>query len=130
MTNGSRTGSALIAAIAALGLVGASAALSAPGPAPDGGTLFKQRCATCHSLKPGQNGAGPSLAGVTGRKAAAVAGFGYSPALRNAKLVWSADQLSTYLAAPQKAVPGTRMPIGVTDPAERAAIIRYLASQR
>lgn len=77
-----------------------------------------------------ENGAGPSLHGVAGRKAAAVPGFAYSPALRNAKLVWSADQLSTYLAAPQKAVPGTKMPIGIPDPAQREAIVRYLTTLR
>lgn len=122
-----RAGSGLIA----MALLGAGAAiLAAPPVAPDGATLFKQRCATCHSTKPGQNGVGPSLAGVAGRKAAAIPGFAYSPALRNSKLVWSPDKLSVYLAAPQKAVPGTKMPIGVPDPAQRDSIIRYLASLR
>jgi cytochrome c len=127
----SHVGAGLITVPFGLALLGAGAAsLAAPPATPDGATLFKQRCATCHSTQPGQNSVGPSLAGVAGRKAAAIPGFSYSPALRNSRLIWSPDKLSVYLAAPQKAVPGTRMPMGVPDPAQRETIIRYLASLR
>ncbi|WP_223861830.1 c-type cytochrome, partial [Geminicoccus harenae] len=48
------------------------AAQAMPSPAlaqqaADGERLFRTRCGTCHSIEPGQNRVGPSLAGVLGR---------------------------------------------------------------
>ena len=97
-------------------------------PAPDGGTLFRQRCQSCHSVTPGQTSPlAPNLAGVVGRKAAAAAGFNYSPALKASKLTWNRTNLDQYLTAPMRMVPGTRMVIPVADPQQRAAIIDFLA---
>lgn len=95
-----------------------------------GEQLFKQRCQTCHQVKAGAPAVlGPNLAGVVGRKAASTP-YKYSPALAKAKLSWSRDNLDKYLAAPTKLVPGTRMVIAVSDPAQRKAIIEYLATTR
>src|SRR5437016_3725058 len=67
-------------------------------------------CQTCHSVtKGGGNGIGPNLFGIVGRKAASVSGFYYSPALKNAKIVWTNDKLKAWITAPYKLVPGTRM---------------------
>lgn len=86
-------------------------------------------CRACHSVdKGGKNGIGPNLNGVAGRSAASAPGFGYSPALKGAKLTWDDQTLDAFLAAPAKKVPGTRMPIATPDPAKRAAIIAYLKS--
>lgn len=86
-------------------------------------------CRACHSVdKGGKNGLGPNLNGVVGRSSASVPGFKYSPALQNAKLRWDDQNLEAFLAAPAKKVPGTRMPLGMPDPAKRAAIIAYLKS--
>ena len=35
----------------------------------DGDRLFRNTCGICHTLQPGQNRLGPSLAGIIGRKA-------------------------------------------------------------
>ncbi|MDF2638739.1 MAG: cytochrome c [Novosphingobium lindaniclasticum] len=84
-------------------------------------------CRACHSVdKGGKNGIGPNLNGIVGRNAASMPGFNYSSALKNARLSWDDRSLDTFLAAPAKKVPGTRMPIGTPDPAKRAAIIAYL----
>lgn len=113
------------APLAALLGTAAMVSLAAPaGAAADGATLFKQRCAMCHSGGP----AGPELKGVYGRKAAA-GEFRYSPALAKSKITWSATELDAYLASPGKKVPGTRMAVGVTDAAQRKAIIDYLKSR-
>lgn len=72
---------------------------------------------------------GPNLHGLFGRKAGAVAGFNYSPALKASGIVWDATALDRYLAAPTEAVPGTRMVVRVTDPARRAALIAYLETE-
>ena len=41
----------------------------------DGDRLFRSSCGICHTVQPGQNRVGPSLAGVVGRKAGIVQGF-------------------------------------------------------
>lgn len=84
-------------------------------------------CKACHTVQKGaKSGIGPNLNGVVGRPAASLPGFNYSAALKNSKLRWDAATLDQFIAAPTKKVPGTRMPIGMADPAKRAAIIAYL----
>jgi cytochrome c len=84
-------------------------------------------CATCHSLKEGVNGVGPSLHGVLGRKAAGLDDFRYSPAMKRSGLTWTPQALATFIADPQKAVPNNRMPFaGMPDGADRDDLIAYL----
>ena len=97
-------------------------------PAPNGSMIFRQRCQMCHVTVPKQKaGLGPNLAGVLGRKAASTE-FLYSPALKGAALKWDKPTLDKFLAGPTKMVPGTRMVITVGNPADRAALIDYLAT--
>lgn len=85
------------------------------------------RCATCHSVEPGRNGIGPSLAGVFGAPAAHEATFAYSQAMRRSGLTWDAATLDAYLADPRGLVPGTKMAFaGERSAKERAAIVEYL----
>lgn len=113
-------------------LAAAAIAAAAPGSAPSqqaahakGGTLFKQRCAMCHTIAGSGGKLGPDLTGVVGRKAGSTA-YGYSAALRSSKIVWDVAALDTFLAAPSKAIPGTRMAIAISDPQDRQAIVSYL----
>jgi cytochrome c len=92
----------------------------------DGERLFRTRCGTCHTVEPGQNRVGPSLAGVLGRTAGSLEGARYSPALRESGIVWSSETIDAYLADPRQLVPGTTMTVGLRAPAERAAVIAYL----
>ena len=90
------------------------------------GSMAFQQCAECHS--PGaDNGAGPGLKGVYGRRAGTKADFIYSPALAKSELVWNDVALDNFLANPLKAQPGTSMQYpGDDDPKERADLIAYL----
>src|ERR1700712_2601619 len=98
----------------AMGLVGAlaltaTAAHAQGGDAAQGEKRFEE-CASCHSVKSGENGVGPSLFGVFDRKAGAVDDFRYSPALKRSNLTWTAKTLDEFIAEPQKEIPGNRMP--------------------
>ena len=98
-------------------------------PVTDGKTAFAA-CAACHSVE-GADGLGPHLSGVIGRKAGSVPGFNYSPAMKRADMVWDAQTLDQFLANPQQAVPGNRMPFsGLPDATTRADVVAYLATVR
>jgi cytochrome c len=117
-------------AAAALLAAHGSAAFAA-GDAVKGKAVFA-RCAICHAVN-NQNRIGPHLNGVIGRKAGSVAGFNYSPAMKahGAKTTWNPQTLDVYLTAPQKVVKGTKMAFaGLANPADRANVIAYLATQK
>jgi cytochrome c len=107
-----------------------SAALFLPAAASaqqvDGERLFRQRCSACHTMDSGQNRVGPHLSGVVGRTAGSVQGARYSAAMRESGIVWDAQSLDTFLAAPRQMVQGTTMTVGLPNAEQRAAIIAYL----
>ena len=115
-----------IASLLAAALLATSAQA---GDAAHGKVVF-QRCAICHNtVKGGGNGLGPNLFGVVNRKAASVAGFSYSAAMKNAGITWTQDKLQAYVAHPSALVPGNRMAFaGLTDPAQQADVVAYLAT--
>lgn len=99
----------------------------------EGQAYFKTNCALCHDVSPNKAAMqGPPLFGVVGRKMGAEPGFGgYSDALKaeGAKgRTWSDATLDTFLADPQKAVPGTYMPVSIADAKARKAVIAYLGT--
>lgn len=128
--------------VAVMAMAGLAACSSSKEPAADQGAVQSEaaadtagppvafaQCISCHSVKPGVNGVGPSLHGVVGRKAASLAGYAYSDPLKNAGLTWDEATLDKWLAGPMKLVPGTKMVFpGITDPARRKAAIDYLAT--
>jgi nitrite reductase (NO-forming) len=90
---------------------------------------YFRKCQACHSLEPGKNGLGPSLAGVIGKKASGVPNYNYSPAMKGSNLTWDVATLDAYLSDPQKLVPGNKMPFpGLKTENERNAVIAFLAS--
>ncbi|MEV4934156.1 c-type cytochrome [Sphingobium sp. LMA1-1-1.1] len=96
--------------------------------AQDGGTLFKSRCAICHSVEPGgKSTLGPNLSGIAGR-AAASGSYTYSSALKKANIRWDARSLELWLAGPSKMVPGSKMVMAVANAGERKKIVSYLAT--
>src|ERR1700751_5363516 len=89
----------------------AAAHMPVPAPKPpDGATLFKQQCATCHTVDPSEPvRQGPPLAKVVGRPAGKIDGFHYSPGLAKADFVWDEAKLDAWLTNPQAVIPGAFM---------------------
>jgi cytochrome c len=110
-----------------IGLAGPAIAGTASGDARKGQQAFSV-CQTCHTAtKGGATGIGPNLFGIAGRKAASLPGFYYSPALKNSKITWTNDKLKSWIMAPYKLVPGTRMTFaGIQDPAKASDVVAYL----
>ena len=105
-----------------------SATATPPGGDAAAGRLVFRKCQACHSTEPGKALLGPSLAGVMGRKAGAEINYSYSPAMKQANVVWDAKSLDAYLADPQKVVPGNKMPFpGLKTAQDRADIIAFFA---
>jgi cytochrome c len=77
---------------------------------PARGEQFFRACAACHSLSANHNMTGPSLAGVFGRKAGALASFQrYSPAMKSSDVTWNEQALNAWLTKPDDFIPGSRM---------------------
>ncbi|HEX5163295.1 MAG TPA: c-type cytochrome [Steroidobacteraceae bacterium] len=115
-----------IALITALGVAGARAEAPLHGDAAHGAVLY-QACMACHSLD--EDDVGPRHRGVVGRTAGSVPGFGYSPALRNSRIVWDAQMLDRWLKNPQALVPGARMFFAMPNAQDRADVIAWLSAQ-
>ncbi|MGL5114758.1 MAG: c-type cytochrome [Beijerinckiaceae bacterium] len=95
-----------------------------------GENTFKQ-CSACHTPdKGGANKVGPNLWGVVERAKGAVAGFGYSAALKTVAgkgEKWSFDALDKFLESPKGYLAGTSMSYGgIPNPKTRADLIAYL----
>lgn len=108
----------------------AVSAFAAPALAQDGAALFNAQCKSCHTLTGTSSPAGPTLKGVSGRKAASAPGYAYSPGLKTKGGAWTDANLDAYLAAPATYAPGTKMFNRVANPQARAAIIAYLKTQK
>lgn len=119
--------------IAASSLYAATACISTAlaetgGDAKHGQELYSSRCFACHSID--ANRVGPAHRGVFGRKAGAVSGYDYSPALKKSTIIWNEQTLDRWLADPEKSIPGQKMGYSVMDAKDRADLIAYLKSQK
>jgi cytochrome c len=101
---------------------------AAAGDAAKGKGVFNAQCGICHTAnKGGPAILGPNLYGVVGRKAGSVAGYNYSPGMKNAGFAWSDDKLNAYLPGPRAMVAGTKMTYGgLKDSAKLADLVAYL----
>jgi cytochrome c len=110
-------------------LSGAVPPVSPPVEAEDRGARLFRKCRMCHSLTENEeNKAGPTLHHLFGRRAGAVAGYPYSPALSASGLVWSEQMVDRLFAeGPEVVAPGSKMPLQKMPSAQdRADLIDYL----
>src|SRR5262245_55440078 len=78
----------------------------------DHGAEVFRACVACHTLseKDGPR-AGPTLAGLFGRKIASLPGYRFSDALKNMNIVWTPETVSQLFdVGPNAYTPGTKMP--------------------
>lgn len=114
--------------LASLIVLTPAASVAAPaGDAVRGKARFAM-CSACHDASKGTNGVGPTLKGIVSRRAGTVPGYSYSPALKAKQTRWTAKTLDAFLTAPARFAPGTRMPLAVAAPQDRADLIAYLAT--
>ena len=115
-----------------MNVAGGMAALTpamAQARAAQGKVAFEATCSGCHSAVVGENGTGPSLYGVVGRKAGSLEGYSFSPAMSASTVQWSRGTLEMHLADTKNFIPGNRMGKffpGVDDSATRCDFISYL----
>jgi len=103
-------------------------AAAEPADALRGEAVFKRRCTGCHALDVDREG--PRLRGVYGRKAASVAGFAYSGALKKSGVLWDDVALDRWLTDTDAAVPGNDMGFRLPKEQERADLIAYLKTAK
>jgi len=89
-----------------------------------GKEVYEKRCTGCHAIT--QDREGPRLQSVFGRTSGTVPGFDYSPALKQAHIVWNEASLEKWLTDPDTLVPGNNMEFHVPKPQERRDLIRFL----
>jgi cytochrome c len=95
----------------------------------DPGAEVFRGCVACHTLSEDEgNRAGPTLAGIFGRKIATLPGYNFSPALKKLNIVWTPETVAKlFEVGPATYTPGTKMPEQtIGSPADRQALVRFL----
>ncbi|MGB9364541.1 MAG: c-type cytochrome [Xanthobacteraceae bacterium] len=96
----------------------------------DPGAEVYRACVACHTVSPDEgNRAGPTLAGIYGRKIATLPGYNFSEALKKLDIVWTPETVAKlFEVGPAEYTPGTKMPeqrIGSAE--DRKALTDFLA---
>lgn len=95
----------------------------------DHGAEVFRACVACHTLSPAAvQRAGPTLAGLYGRKIASLPGYRFSDALKAMDIVWTPETVAKlFEVGPNAYTPGTKMPeqrIGSAE--DRKALTEFL----
>jgi cytochrome c len=95
----------------------------------DPGAEVFRACVACHTLSANDGvRAGPTLAGIFGRKIATLPGYNFSDALKKLDIVWTPETVAKlFEIGPMAYTPGTKMPeqrIGSAE--DRTALVKFL----
>jgi cytochrome c len=95
----------------------------------DPGAEVYRACVACHTLNAADGvRAGPTLAGIFGRRIATLPGYNFSEALKKLDIVWTPETVSKlFEVGPMAYTPGTKMPEQrIGSPEDRAALTQFL----
>ena len=95
----------------------------------DHGAEVFRACVACHTLNANAGSrAGPTLAGLFGRRIASLPGYNYSAPLKKLDIVWTPETVAKlFELGPATYTPGTKMPEQRINSAEdREALVRFL----
>jgi cytochrome c len=95
----------------------------------DHGADVFRACIACHTLRADEGvRAGPTLAGIFGRRIATLPGYNFSEALKQLDIVWTPETVAKlFEIGPMAFTPGTKMPeqrIGSAE--DRTALVQFL----
>jgi cytochrome c len=95
----------------------------------DPGAEVFRACVACHTLHANDGvRAGPTLAGIFGRKIATLPGYNFSAALKTLDITWTPETVAKlFELGPMTYTPGTKMPeqrIGAAE--DRASLVKFL----
>ena len=96
----------------------------------DHGAEVFRACVACHTLSEKENArAGPTLAGLFGRRIASLPGYRFSDALKSMNIVWTPETVAKlFEVGPNAYTPGTKMPEQrIGSPEDRKALTDFLA---
>jgi cytochrome c len=115
--------------VAGLALL-AGSLVNAQGDPAAGQVVFDQKCASCHSVASDLTHGllGPNVVGVVGRTAGTIAGWDFSTALKDSKVIWTEESLNKWLTDSTAFVPRAEMDLKVPNRIEREDVISYLKS--
>jgi len=94
----------------------------------DPGARVFRACIACHTLKASDPPrAGPTLAGIFGRRIATAPGYDFSPALKQLDIVWTPETVAKlFEIGPAAYTPGTKMPEQRIGAEDMAALVKFL----
>ncbi|MEA2983799.1 MAG: cytochrome c [Alphaproteobacteria bacterium] len=95
----------------------------------DPGAEVFRGCVACHTLSADEgNRAGPTLAGIFGRRIATLPGYNFSPALKKLDIIWTPETVAKlFEVGPAAYTPGTKMPEQTVGSREdREALVKFL----
>lgn len=106
--------------------------LEDPARLPNGERQFKRKCSICHILTASSaRRAGPTLAGLFGRRAGTVPDYAYSDTLAGSEIIWNETTIDgLFDLGPDHYIPGTKMPMQrITAASDRKDLIDYLRTE-
>ncbi|EOD35427.1 putative cytochrome c [Emiliania huxleyi CCMP1516] len=111
----------------------APAVASAPAEPADtarGATLFKAKCAACHTCNEGgPSKQGPNLYSIIGAQTAHDKAYKYTKAMSSFNSTWTEETMLSFLAKPKEVVKGTSMAFpGFKKEKDRVDVVAYLST--